>query len=140
MQGPAVAYRALFLTGECPCNHNARSSGSSFPHIQQRSKNNHRVFTRETSGREHTIDTSDASACWSVRSSKLHNDTYSGRRLSKSGRNTNQFSKVNFGHTGHGRSQLSFFSSTTIISTIALVVLLASYRIQLSIPAHLTRY
>ena len=37
MQGPAVAYRALFLTGEDPCNHNARSSGSSFPHIQQRS-------------------------------------------------------------------------------------------------------
>ena len=37
MQGPAVAYRALFLTGEDPCNHNARSSGSSFPHIQRRS-------------------------------------------------------------------------------------------------------
>ena len=35
VQGPAVAYRALFLTGEGPCNYNAHSSGSSSPHIQR---------------------------------------------------------------------------------------------------------
>ena len=37
VQGPAVAYRALFLTGEGPCNYNAHSSGSSSPHIQRTS-------------------------------------------------------------------------------------------------------
>ena len=57
------------------------------------SKNGHRVSTRHTSRREHAINTSDTSVCWSVRSWKLYDDTYSVRRLPKSGRNTNQFSK-----------------------------------------------
>ena len=67
-------------------------------------KNGHKVTTRHASGREHAIGSSVASVRWSARSSELHNDTYSGRRLPKSGRNTNQFSKSTpSGDAGHIR-------------------------------------
>ena len=137
MQGPAVAYRALFLTGEGPCNHYARSSGSSFPHIQQRSyplQLSPRIITGSSREKLQGANTQ------STHQTPLRVGLCGVRNFTtipipavaypNQGEIRISFPKSTSDTRVDGRSQLSFFSSATLISTIALVILLAPYRTQ----------
>ena len=129
VQGPAVAYRALFLTGEGPCNYNAHSSGSSSPTsnahrilpnpLQERSQSLHAIHFKERTRNQH-IRRICVLVCAELETSRRYLFRPS---LTQTRAKYESVFKVNFGHTGRNTKDSSYLSFPLRLSSPPLLLL-----------------